>query len=152
MKTANWLRVLILVIGLGLEATRQVAAQSEVGTQTPIQVSFCELVRNPSAYSGKLILTTVRITATKHGSSLWDPRCRSLSLAWQTDPLYKSTAGLVALDREMSAHGLSDHPIVANLKGKFMHDQYSALLKRRMSFLIVQAATDIRQTKDEEHR
>ena len=152
MKSAKWLRVLILIIGLGVVAAARVTAQSEATIQAPIQVSLCELVRNPSTYSGKIILTTVRITATKHGSSLWDPRCRSVGLAWQTDPLYKSTKELADLDREMSAHGLSDHPIVATLRGEFIHDQYNVLLKRRMSFLNVKAATDIRQTKDEEHR
>jgi len=61
------------------------------------------------------MVITVRISAFKHGTSLWDPACPKLGTDLHTDPSVSPDPSLQELRTALRQHGLGDHPVIATL-------------------------------------
>lgn len=151
----------VSVMEWGQAVTRTVAvlacaglalAAQDGGNKSAPSVSLCEVLTHPAEYSGKNVMLSVRITATKEGASLWDPGCSRVGVSLVTDPEVRSKPGIAELYRVLRLHGLSDHPVIARLSGVFLENQNSAVRHRRRPVFKAVAASDIRQSQAVEHR
>ena|ERR1700722_249417 len=141
-RTEAWILILFLtaVCGPGI------AAPPEVPT-----VSLCELVTHATKYQGRDVVTRVRITVYKHGTSIWDPSCsqRGADLQWK-----ESSAGTLHLTSVLKEAGMSDHPVTATLKGTWMGEQHTDngfILQPRLVFAMSDAF-DVSRSTDVERR
>jgi hypothetical protein len=117
-----------------------------------VRVSLCDVLAHPKDFSEKSLIVTVRITATKEGASLWSPDCKKFGVDLLTDASAKSQPGIVALDQVLRLHGMSNHPVIATLSGIFINDEYDEFRHLHRSVFRATAATDIKQSENEEHR
>jgi hypothetical protein len=117
-----------------------------------VSVSLCDVIEHPRDYSGKSVVMTVRITATKEGTSLWNPSCAKDAIGMLIDAPSESGPGLLELRRAIKLHGLSDHPVIATLTGVFLYNDYDEIRHRRRSVLKVIDAAEIKQSQTAEHR
>lgn len=113
---------------------------------TPAKVTLCEVLARPAEYSGKTLTMTVRVTATKEGSFLWSPGCKNLQMPLQIEGQAKSNSDIQNLLEMLRLHGLSDHPVIANLTGVFLYNQHDEYHSFPWSFFRVSAATHVRQS------
>jgi|ERR1019366_1330957 hypothetical protein len=97
-------------------------------------MSFCELLAHSKQYVSRTVSVRVRITATKHGTGIWDPECsgRGADLQWQG-----SSPGMKKLDEALRKFGMGDYPVIATLTGTWMgqeHTDNGFLLQPRTDF------------------
>jgi hypothetical protein len=110
------------------------------------------MIRNPSAFANRRTEVVVRITATKDGSSVWDPACSKSGFRFQIAPVAQDRPDILKLHRALREHGLSDHPVVAVLRGVLVIDQWDEIRRIRRTTFVVDAARDIRLSPSVERR
>lgn len=118
----------------------------------PIRVSLCDVIEHPMDYSGKSVVMTVRVMATKDGTGIWNPSCKKRGIDILFDVPYESKPGLLELHQALVSHGLSDHPVIATLTGVFENNYFDEIRQRRKSVLKVIDAAEITQSRTVEHR
>lgn len=118
----------------------------------PVSVSLCEVIEHPTDYSGKSVVMTVRIWATKEGTSLWNPACKKYGIRMWFGVPFESKPALLELNRALSIYGLGDHPVIATLTGVFEKDNYDEILHRHYPVLKVINAVDIKRSQAVERR
>jgi len=118
-------------------------------------VSLCELVEHSAKYVEKSVTTTVRITATKHVTELWDPACPNLGVdLWFRQP-ETTSPGMLQLHEALNTFGMGDHPVIATLTGTWMGEQYREhqfIQQPRIVLEVIDAADVHRSTKVERRR
>jgi hypothetical protein len=70
-------------------------------------MSLCELLVHSKQYVGRTVSVRVRVTATKHGTGIWDPACSGwgADLQWQG-----SSPGMKRLDEALKKFGMGTIP------------------------------------------
>jgi len=144
-------RWILVFLGVGWGPWLGLAPQ-ELGNRSLPRVSLCEVLTHPTEYSGKSMVVSGRITATKEHVGLWDPGCSKLGVSLVTGPKAESEPGITELYRAIRLHGLSDHPVIADLTGIFLENEYDNVRRRRRSVFKAVAAANIRQSQTVERR
>lgn len=132
-------------------APAKVEGQS-VAERTAVEVSLCDVLKDPAHYAGKTLMMTVRITSTKEGASLWNPGCSKLGVSLHVDREYQSESGIAELYREMDKHGLSGRPIIANVTGIYDVEYLDPIRHRKRIVFRAETARDIRRSTKPEFR
>jgi hypothetical protein len=133
----KWAFFCVLVLGAVLSVHSENNGPS-------VRVSLCDVVEHPTYYSGKSVVMTVRILATKDGTSLWNPTCKKYGIRVKFGVPFESKPGLLELHRALSIHGLGDHPVIATLTGVFENNNYDEILHRSYPVLKIIDAIDIK--------
>lgn len=144
MKNREFIRWALSVLFLILTSFGCGYATAE-SSGAPPKVALCDVLGRPADYSGKTLTMTVRITATKEGSFLWNSSCKNLGLTLQIEDQAKSDTGIQGLLEMLRQHGLSDHPVTATLTGVFLYNQQDEYRNRRRSVFRASSATEIKQ-------
>jgi hypothetical protein len=149
MKIAPLSRPSLLLLALCLFASEACFSRSQVNPTTQIsKVSICTLMTTPKHYSGTTVEVDVRITRTKEGTRVWDISCPDLGADLWIDPAVANDPNFLKLDEMLNAHGLSDHPVTATIKGAFMYAQYDKVRHQKRSTIEAEVVSGIKQSGD----
>jgi len=135
----QWITVLLFFFSATVGCRNVRATNAEIP-----KVNLCELLAHSEQYVGRTVSVTVRITATKHGTGIWDPSCMGggADLQW-----HGSTPGTNQLEEALRQYGMSDHPVIATLTGTWLGKERTAnsfLHQPRTVFLMSDAAEIVR--------
>ena len=126
--------------------------QSENSVQVqPEKVQLCEVLKHPEKYADRVLKVSARITASIESAGIWDVSCRKLEARLQVGNADRENPSILALYRELGAHGLSDHPLTASLTGVFKYYPAEQGHPCRRVFIAREAA-EIRQSELIERR
>jgi hypothetical protein len=138
-----------LTLMLCCSASSQQQDSSRVQTPT---IPLCELLQNPSKYSGKTVTTTARIDSFKEGTDIWDPACRGRGADLHIADSARSSPSIVELNAALRKHGMGDYPLIATVTGTLLPNQreeHAFILQPRLVFLVSGAADIHHSTKIE---
>lgn len=143
-----WPGFLCLLLAL-VPARPLIVAGGAAKAQTPMKVSFCDLLAHPAAFSGRVVVVTVRIDSFKEGARLWSPECSKKGLRLWIESDYGP--GIPEL-RRILLHPDYGHPLVATLTGTFEPHHYDEITHRTRPVFKVVAARDIKRSRNVERR
>jgi len=129
-----------------------VSAQDAHNPQAALSsTSYCATFKSPGSYLGKQVRIRARITATKEGTYLWDPQCRSTfaQLNYQDDP--QNIKSLANLADFLMQYGLSDHPVIATLTGSVKKRRCDGSLWRSCFVFVAQESSDVTLSDNIDH-
>ena len=127
--------------------------QVVIGTQAvgaALHLSLCDILNNPTAFSGSPIVVRVRIYADKENTYIWEPTCKGRGISMQVDPSAESDPGVTKLIRLVHTYPNFGHPVIATLTGTFLYDHYDEIRQERRSILSVTAASDMSRSPNVE--
>ena len=133
--------LLILVMAM---CSCMVCQSENSGKLQPQKVQLCEVLKHPQKYADRILTVSARITASIEVANIWDPDCRKFGARLQIGTVDRNNPSILALYREMGAHGLSDHPLMASLTGVFKYYPPEQGNRERRVFIAREAA-DIRR-------
>lgn len=154
------MKLSIMVIAINLVLLLGAATSCNAGSQQAglgngqavYKVALCKLLVDPKAYKGKSVEVVARITATKEGIDIWDPACSSLGLNLSIDFDAPGKHGFRELEDALKAHGLSDHPVIATMRGVILFNQYDKIRRRNRTVLAIESVEDVHQAASVERR
>jgi len=126
--------------------------EAKHGNERVIQIPLCRLLADPRAYAGKTVEVVARITATKEGIDIWDPTCKNIGVDLVIDFDAPGKKGFSELEDSLRAHGLSDHPVIATLRGMFIPNQYDKVRRKKRTVLAVESVEGVHQAASVERR
>lgn len=139
-----------LVLALGF-ARPIVAARGGAQAKTQLNVSYCDLLANPAAYSGRSVTIAVHIHIFKEGASLWSPECSKKSVWLLIES--KSGPGIPELLRCISPHPYyARGSLRATLTGTLDAHYYDEVTHRTRPVFMAVAAKDIKYSRNGDHR
>lgn len=139
-----------LALTLGF-ARPMVAARGWAQAKTPLNVSFCELLANPAAYSGRFVAIAVHIHIFKEGASLSSPECSKKTIWLLIES--KSGPGILELARRISPHPYyARGSLRATLTGTLHMHHYDEITHRTRPVFMAIAAKDIKYSCYRNHK
>lgn len=62
------------------------------------------------------------------------------------------SVALGELEDALKAHGLSDHPVIATMRGVILFNQYDKIRRKKRTVLAIDSVEDVHQAASVEHR
>jgi hypothetical protein len=150
---ATKLKLTFQIVASTLMMYGSASTQQQDGShvQTPT-IPLCELLQNPSKYSGKTVTTTARIDGFKERTDTWDPACRGRGADLHIADSARSSPSIAELNAALRKHGMGDYPLIATVTGTLLPNQreeHAFLLQPRLVFLVSGASEIHHSTKIE---
>jgi hypothetical protein len=142
---------LILILGVSASCSAKTIPETNSSEDSSI-TSICDVLRQPSLYSGKAVTITVRITSMKEATTLWSPACAQLGVSLHVDPESRSGSGIADLYKELYKYNLSSRPVIATLMGVYVTDYFDEIKQRKYPVFKVFSARDIKRSPKVELR